>query len=331
MMRFLIAGLGSIGRRHLRNLQALGQTDILLYRTHSASLPDSELEGIPEFTGLAEALAQKPDAVIISNPTSAHISVALPASAAGCHLLIEKPISQDMAGMSELRANLARTGRQVLMGFHYRYHPVLCQVKTLLDSGQLGQPLSVHAHWGEYLPDWHPWEDYRRGYAARADLGGGVVLTLSHPLDYLRWLIGEVDAVSATLAHASLLELDVEDHADIALRFTRGCLGSVHLNYYQRPPAHWFEIITESGFIRWNNASGTAEIYSVARKDWQHLNPPVGFERNDLFLAEMAHFIKVCQGVQYSGCDLEDGIRALEIALAVHYSATVGSRLVPLA
>jgi len=82
-MKFLICGLGSIGRRHLRNLRALGQSDIILYRTHHATLPEEELAGLPVFTSLDEALAQKPDAVIISNPTAAHMSVALPASAAG--------------------------------------------------------------------------------------------------------------------------------------------------------------------------------------------------------------------------------------------------------
>ena len=86
---------------------------------------------------------------------------------------------------------------QVLVGFQFRFHPGLQQVKKLLDEGAIGKPISAHAHWGEYLPDWHPWEDYKQGYAARPELGGGVVLTLSHPLDYLRWLLGEVESLSA--------------------------------------------------------------------------------------------------------------------------------------
>jgi predicted dehydrogenase len=99
-----------------------------------------------------------------------------------------------MAHIDELEAQVQRNGVKVLVGFQFRFHPGLRQVKKLLDEAAIGEPLSVRAHWGEYLPNWHPWEDYKLGYAARPELGGGVILTLSHPLDYLRWLFGEVEA-----------------------------------------------------------------------------------------------------------------------------------------
>jgi predicted dehydrogenase len=199
-MKILIAGLGSIGRRHLRNLRTLGQEDVVLYRTHQATLPDAELGDLPTFTEQSLALDEKPDSVIIANPTALHLDVAIAAAKAGAALLIEKPISDGLAGLGEIQSALNLSGKPAMVGFHFRFHPVLNQVKALLESGQLGKPLSARAHWGEYLPDWHPWEDYRRSYAARADLGGGVVNTLSHPLDYLRWLLGEVESVSAGLA-----------------------------------------------------------------------------------------------------------------------------------
>jgi predicted dehydrogenase len=219
----------------------------------------------------------------------------------------------------------------VLVGYHFRFHPVLQQIKSLLASGELGEPLSLTAHWGEYLPDWHPWEDYRQSYAARADLGGGAVLTLSHPLDYLRWLAGEVDSVSAQMGKISPLELSVEDYAEINLGFRSGTAGHVHLNYFERPAAHWLEIIATNGFVRWVNASGSAEVYTVSTNSWQRLDPPAGFERNAMFLAEMAHFVRVCQGLEPSGCTLEDGICALEIALAAHQSADQACRRIKLA
>ncbi len=119
----------------------------------------------------------------------------------------------------------------------------------------------MRAHWGEYLPGWHPWEDYRQGYSARPDLGGGVVLTLSHPLDYLRWLFGEVEALWAFTGKSSDLELQVEDTAEIGLRFANGVLGSLHLDYNQRPPGHWLEVITSQGTLRWDNLSGEVQVY----------------------------------------------------------------------
>jgi len=92
-MKFLIAGSGSIGRRHVRNLLTLGERDIMLYRTHHGTLDDKELAQLPVETDLQKALAMRPDAVIISNPTSKHMEVALPTAQAGIHMLIEKPVS----------------------------------------------------------------------------------------------------------------------------------------------------------------------------------------------------------------------------------------------
>jgi len=330
-MKFLIAGLGSIGRRHLRNLRALGQEDIILYRTHQATLPDAELGDLPTFTELSLALAEKPDGVIVANPTALHLEVATSAAKAGAALLIEKPISDGLAGLGELRSALAQSGKPAMVGFHFRFHPVLNQLKTLIESSQLGKPLSAHAHWGEYLPGWHPWEDYRRSYAARADLGGGVVNTLSHPLDYLRWLLGEVESVSAWTGKLSELEMDVEDHADILLRFAAGEVASVHLDYYQRPPSHTLEITCEDGRICWDNATGEAQVFHAQSGAANLLVPPEGFERNQMFLDEMATFVRLCQGETLPHCTLADGIRAQELVLAIKQSAAQDGCMVRLA
>ncbi len=330
-MKMLIAGLGSIGRRHLRNLRALGQEDVVLYRTHKATLPDAELGDLPTFTELSLALEEKPDGVIIANPTALHLDVANAAAKAGAALLIEKPISDGLAGLGELQSALKLSGKPAMVGFHFRFHPVLNQVKSLLESRQLGQPLSARAHWGEYLPDWHPWEDYRRSYAARADLGGGVVNTLSHPLDYLRWLLGEVESVSAWTGKLSELELDVEDHADILLRFSDGEAASVHLDYYQRPPSHTLEITCEGGRICWDNASGEARVFYAQSGAVDLLMPPEGFERNLMFLDDMATFVRLCEGEALPHCTLADGIRAQELVRAIKQSAAQDGCMVRLA
>ncbi len=316
-MRFLIAGLGSIGRRHLRNLLALGQRDIVLYRTHRSTLPDEELATFPTETDLQRALERyRPDAVIVANPTALHLEVAIPAARAGAHLLLEKPVAHTLEGMDALRQAVAEGGVQVLVGFQFRFHPTLRQVRAWLAEGAVGRPLFVRAHWGEYLPDWHPWEDYRQSYAARADLGGGVVRTLCHPLDYLRYLLGEAEVTWAATGHLSDLELQgVEDTAEIALRFAGGTWGSVHLNYHQRPPAHWLEVLGTEGTIRWDYPTGEARLWRASTQTWETVALPEGWERNDMFLAEMEHFLAVVRGEAEPVCTLEDGIRALELVL----------------
>ncbi|MBK7318698.1 Gfo/Idh/MocA family oxidoreductase [Candidatus Villigracilis affinis] len=263
-MKFLIAGLGSIGRRHFRNLIALGEKDIVLLRTRKATLPDDELAGYPVETDLAEALKKhKPDAVVVANPTSLHLDVAIPAAEAGCHILLEKPVSHSLDRLDLLQKAATKSGSKILVGFQFRYHPTLNKARELIQSGALGKILTVHVHWGEYLPQWHPWEDYRQSYAARADLGGGVIVTLTHPLDYLRFLLGDVASLWSFNEHLSALELDVEDFAEIGLKFSSGAVGGVHINYFQRPGVHKLEIVGTDGTMRWDNADGILHLHKM--------------------------------------------------------------------
>ncbi len=264
-MKFLIAGLGSVGRRHMRNLIALGEKDIVLLRTRKGTLPDDELAGYPVETELREALKKhNPDAVIVANPTSLHLQTAVPAAEAGCHILLEKPISNSTEGLSRLESAVKKSGSKVLVAFQFRFHPGLMRAKQLISDGEIGRIISAHVHFGEYLPAWHPWEDYRQGYAARADLGGGVVLTQCHSLDYLPWLVGKVKSVWGFTGKISDLEVDVEDTAEIGLRFESGALGSLHLDFNQQPPEHRFEVIGTKGTIKWDLADGATRIYRAS-------------------------------------------------------------------
>lgn len=327
-MKFLIAGYGSIGQRHFRNLLALGEGDILFYRTHHSTLPDDELSIFPVETDLQAALAHRPDAVIVSNPTALHLEVAIPSAMAGCHLFLEKPISHSLDGLDRLQDALEIGGGKVYVGFQFRFHPDLLKIKQLLTSGSIGRPLSVRAHWGEYLPGWHPWEDYRQGYSARADLGGGVILTLCHPFDYLRWLVGEVSELWAFAGHISDLQFQVDDAAEIGLRFANGAMGSLHLDYIQRPASHRLEIIGTSGTTLWDYFEGAVAIFraqgQVDHAGWEKFPTPENFQRNNMFLDEMKHFIQVIHGETSPRCTLEDGVSALKLALAARESQMRG-------
>jgi predicted dehydrogenase len=331
-MKILIAGLGSIGRRHFRNLVALGETDIVLYRTNKATLSDDELAGYPVETDLAEALKKhRPRGVIVANPTALHMDVAIPAAEAGCAILLEKPVAANLERVAELQKTAAKSGSKVLVGFQFRYHPTLNKARELIAAGAIGKVLTVHAHWGEYLPNWHPWEDYRESYAARADLGGGAIVTLTHPLDYLRYLLGDVDSLWSFNGHISPLELDVEDVAEIGLKFAGGAIGGLHVNYVQRPPVHRLEIVGTGGTLRWDNADGMLHVIRMPDPfgTWstqpgaaveQQYPLPEGFERNQLFVAQTRHFLEVASGKSDPVCTLEDGIRAVELALAAKAS-----------
>jgi predicted dehydrogenase len=304
----------------------MGENDVLLLRSHRSTLPESEIPDIPIETDIQGALAHQPDAVIVANPTSLHLDVAIPAAQAGCTILMEKPISHSWERIPELKQALKETGAGFLTGFQYRFHPGLGQVKQWLVEGRVGQVTTVKAHWGEYMPSWHPWEDYRFSYSARADLGGGVVNTLCHPFDYLRWFFGEVDQLSAHTSDRGL-NLDVEDTADVLLQFSQGFTANVHLDYLQRPGQHDLWITGTMGSIHWDNASGIARLFNAETKQWYEVLPPPDFERNHLFLAEMAHFLRVARGEEAPACTFEDGLAALTITDAVHRSASGGTAI----
>jgi predicted dehydrogenase len=314
-MKFVIAGLGSIGRRHLRNLLRLGERDLVLYRTGHSTLAEEDLQAFPSSPDLAGILAGHPDAVLVCNPTALHMPVALAAARAGCDVFLEKPVSHDLEGVEPLRAALRQSGRQAMVGFQFRFHPGLRAIAGWLRESAVGGAVSARAHWGEYLPDWHAGEDYRLSYAARRELGGGALLTMCHPFDYLRWLLGEVDSVSARSGRSGALELDVEDVAEVSLGFVSGAIGSVHLDYLQRPPTHTLEIVGDAGTIRWDAADGAARLYRGASDAWVVVSPPAGYDRNGMFLDEMRHFLSVVRREEPPACTLEDGIRALQIAL----------------
>ncbi len=317
----LIAGLGSIGRRHLSNLRALGCSNFVFYRTYQSTLSDPDTNSWPSTANLEEALTHKPTIAIISNPSAKHLEVAVAAATAGCHLFIEKPLSHSLDHCQDLVDVVRQRQLTTQIGCQFRFHPLLIKLREQLRSGRLGEVLGARAEWGEYLPDWHPWEDHRQSYSARADLGGGVVLTLIHPLDYMYWLFGPVQDVQASIRSVPSLQTAAgDDWAEITLQFTNGVIGQVHLDYVQKPPVHrlcvWGELGRatwdyHAGTLAWEAADGTTELEHV----------PSDFERNAMFVEEMRHFLDAVEHRRASNIPLEDGIAVLDIALRAKQSA----------
>jgi predicted dehydrogenase len=254
------------------------------------------------------------------------MSAAILAAQAGCALFIEKPLASSAEELTDLEAVLAEKHVKVFAAYQFRFNPGLRKLKELLDGGAIGRPLTCECHWGEYLPDWHPWEDYRQSYAARRELGGGVVLTLCHPLDYLRWLFGDVRELFAYTGKLSDLEVDVEDTAQALLQFDSGVSGSLHLDYFRRPKRHDLEVSGTEGTLYWDYASSRVWLNKGSENE-QTFPAPAGSERNDMFLDEMRHFIQVAKGEAEPICTYADGKGALELAWGIlqsgHYRQPV--------
>jgi len=263
-LKILIAGLGSIGQRHARNLRTLlgDDLELLAYRVRRASRvidldltarpgdPEAEY-GIRSFDDLDEALAEQPDAAFVTNPSAFHVPVALAAARAGCHLFVEKPLSHSQAGVEELTRAVEERALVCLVGYQLRFHPGFRLLAELVSDGAVGTVLAAHFEFGEHLPGWHPWEDYHEAGAGRADQGGGVVLAQIHDLDLAYALFGVPRRVFAVGGKRSSLEIDVEDTIDILLD-CEGIAVHLHQDVLQKPPTRRYEVVGEDGKIVWD-------------------------------------------------------------------------------
>lgn len=312
-MKFLIIGLGSIGQRHTRNLHNLGYKDIIALRTGKSTKPfDLEIEC---FKDSDEAYRRKPDAVLVCNPTSLHIPTALEAANRGCHILIEKPLSDSLDKAKELQAIVREKKLTTLVAYNFRFHPAVARIKELIVGDFLGGVYFVRSQFASYLPAWHPWEDYKKSYASRADLGGGVVLTSSHELDMLRWLFGKYEKVSSTISSGKYLGIGAEELALIHIQFAGGVLAEVNLNYIQEPPKRYIEIVGEKGILFYDFYKDGIKFYSKEQKKWSTLFEPPEAAAEDTFSRELLHFIDCVKKGKETICSIDEGIETVRMAL----------------
>jgi predicted dehydrogenase len=175
---------------------------------------------------------------------------------------------------------------------------------------KFGKPIYASAEWSEYLPDWHPWENYRDSYAARGELGGGVYLTQVHPINYLEYIFGPIKEITSRKYNSGTLGIEVDDSADSLVTFKNGMIGHVHVDYIQRPRVHRMKIATDRGRFEWDchqntltftDESGIQEAYVTER-----------FERNDMFLEMVSSFLNDVEARRQTRFSLDDA--ALEIS-----------------
>jgi len=324
-MKFLVSGGGSIGKRHIRNLKALKAGQIIAHDVKVEQCREVEREyGIKVYSELDTALAEKPDVALICTPTSLHIPTAISAARSGCHLFIEKPLSDSLDGVDELIKIATQQQLTTLVGCNMRFHPGIAIMKELLDKKSIGRVVCGRVQAGQYLPDWHPWEDYRQGYSANKSLGGGIILDGVHEIDYIRWFLGDVKQVCCFAGKLSSLEIDTEDMAEVLLQFKSGAVGEVHLDYIQRSYSRSCQIIGEQGTILWDFNERQVKLYSAESRTWQVFPQKPDYEINQMYVDEMRHFLRCIEGVDYPIQSAGEAKRVLEIALAAKESARTG-------
>jgi predicted dehydrogenase len=259
MPRILVAGTGSIGRRHIGNLRHLRPHAKLALLRDAAGMDEyARSLGAEVFGSLDEALAWGPALAVVATPSDRHREVVAPLLRSGVACFLEKPVVIDVDGLAELEA-LASSSRlpPTQVGCVLRFLPSLRQVHAWLSAGAVGTVVRASLEVGQWLPDWRPTQDYRKSYSADAMRGGGVVLDLIHEIDLACWLFSGQTARRPQLLGAwggrqSQLEITSEDVALLALRAGNGALLSVQLDYVARNPLRRLQVVGDAGTITWD-------------------------------------------------------------------------------
>ncbi|MFH2021080.1 MAG: Gfo/Idh/MocA family oxidoreductase [archaeon] len=327
-MKFLVIGCGSIGRRHMKNLLCMGHEVVgadlsAEYRKWiEENLHIQAVENAEAALNVAGNRMQKPDAVLVCTPPSTHVELASIALKAGIHVFVEKPLSNTLEGVEDL-IKLAKSKKLCLaVGYNFRFSKRLMKVKELVDSGSIGKVLYARILIGQYLPDWRPWQDYRKSYTSSKKLGGGIILDASHELDYARWLFGEIDSICCMADKLSSLEVETEDVAEILLKTAGSVIINIHLDFVRRDRARTCEIVGEKGTIRWDAISGKLSLVSFDKDgaaDEQAFD--LADDLNDMYVSELSHFIDCMKNKKKPLVDGTEGKTSLLLALKAKESS----------
>jgi predicted dehydrogenase len=286
-MRIFVVGVGSIGRRHLENARALG------HEAEGGRLDDAE--------------GFQPEALVVASPTGAHLEALRWAVDHGVHAYVEKPIASSADGVAETLTAAGDAAVTVAVGYNLRFHPALESIRDAIVAGRVGRLMSVRAEVGQYLPGWNPGDDYRSSYAGRAELGGGALLTLSHELDYVRWIAGEVESVQGRAARVSDLDIDVDDVAELICRHAGGAISSIHMDFVDRAYNRRSRWVGALGTIAWD-WGGPVRLLPSGEALWSEDD-----RLDSTYVAALRDFVTAAESGTLPRCTGWDALSTLEL------------------
>jgi len=330
MERILIVGFGSMGKTHLEIARKLfPNSKIFIYRhkknDFAPDLADKCIYSISEIRRF------KPQFSVIANPASHHLDFAKLLINVNSKVLIEKPISDSLAGVKELINLTNMKSIDLFIGYNLRFSPSLREFISILKSGILGEIFSIRCEVGQNLLDWRPNSDYRTGVSAQKKLGGGVLLELSHELDFLLNIFGEIISVSSIVSKQSDLDIDVEDSAHVILKFApsnfgKQIIGSIGMDFIRKDATRVYTAVGNFGSLKWDGIAGSVELFIDKNKTWEKVffHKP---NRLETYLFEWKEIFSnsekanIAHGI--------DGLRVLQLIEAVKEASFLNKKVIP--
>jgi len=324
--RVAVFGGGSIGQRHIGNLRSLGVTDIIALRTRKGYFKELDPSlGTRQVEDWQQIVDSRPDVAIITNPTSLHLETASRVIPYVRGLFIEKPLASTLDGVQSFLAQVKAHRVTSFVGYDLQFHPVVQKILELLGSDRLGKPLLFQCQVGHWLPDWHPYEDYRKAYYSRKKLGGGVALTLIHEVDLALEFLGRARAVSCLFSKYDNLQLDVDAIADMMVQHASGAVSQIHLDYVQRPLQRCGVISCERGSLSYDLVHPRVTVRSQDEPSPQVVFEDPSYDANQSYIGEMSTFLRyVSEGRVRHDFDAWRAARSLGVVNAAFKSALSG-------
>lgn len=320
MNHALVVGSGSIAKRHIRNLRdQFPSADVVCVSSSGRKLAASEVGATAVADTIEHALIYTPDIAIVASPASFHLSHAQILLEAGVPVLIEKPLCVELTDLSKL--SLDKYEAKIGVGYNLRFMPAAKVVKKILSEGIIGKVSTVFAEVGQFLPDWRPGADYKKGVSARRELGGGALLELSHELDYLSWFFGGFSEASAITKNSNRLNIDVEDSVDALLTNEQGTVFHLHLDFLQRSPSRIFKAIGENATLVWDLLANEVKLLKP-NGEFEVLFSDASYDRNEMYVDQLRAFIDFSTGSGEFSSTLESGIEVMRLVEALRQSDT---------
>ncbi len=317
-MRLVVLGCGSIGRRHLQNLQSLGYTELLAYDPASrARRMTREETGLPSLSSLDEVWAKSPEVALVTAGTEAHVALALEAARHGCHLFIEKPLSYSIdRPLENLLSEVEQRNLITMVACNMRYHPGPVAVKELLEVESIGEIIAARIQVGSYLPYWQPNQDFRQRYSPSSEWGGAV-LDCIHEIDLALWYFGPARLAGAACLGAATIGLETDGLAEILLHHKSGVLSSVHVNFVQRDYKRSCQIIGSRGTIYWDFNERQVNVFGEDGRLVKQLLEPADWQLNEMYVDELKYFLGSVENLAPTMNSISMALEALKLALAV--------------
>lgn len=306
----LVAGCGAIGKRHIDILKQIGVSNIIVCDPNEAYVKavTDKYPDLKVAQNYEKGLEQKPFAVFILTPTKMHIPMAIQALKNGAHVFIEKPLSNSSEGVEELKKTMTECGKQVMVGFCFRYHDAMKKVKRMLENGTIGRLVSIRAMVGEDFPSIHP--EYKEMYLSKYS----GAFELVHDLDLAIWFSGQsVCETYGVYGPFSDYEFESPDTVELLLKFENKCVATVHLDLFQTPRRRMMELIGVGGvitieFSSWDEA--TIRIYEKSKGVW--VEEKMQTQRNDMFVAEDSEFLDLAMQNKPMKCSIDEATKSLK-------------------